>query len=81
MKLSYKGLSQKQIEEALENAIAHKPKRVELGGDIYYQCHWMKCRETLYKHFRYCPGCGQKIDWCDAYVDELEKLFFTDTQT
>ena len=39
MKLSYKGLSQKQIEEALENAIPQKPRRVELGGDIYYKCH------------------------------------------
>lgn len=81
MKLSYKGLSQKQIEEALENAIPQKPRRIELGGDIYYKCHWLSCGESLNKWFKYCPKCGCKLDWEDAYVDELEKLFFADTQT
>ena len=48
---------------ALENAIPREPQIYELGGDIYYKCHWVKCGETLHKWMRYCPRCGNRIDW------------------
>lgn len=35
----------------------------ELGGGIYYKCHWFKCNTDINKFMNYCPGCGQKIDW------------------
>ena len=49
--------------EALQNAVPMKPIKHELGGDYYYSCHWMKCNEQLKRWWRYCPWCGQKIDW------------------
>lgn len=71
MKLSYKGLSQKQIEEALENAIPQKPIRYELGGDYYYKCYWALCRADLKPWHKYCWNCGSKVDW-SGYDDFYE---------
>jgi hypothetical protein len=48
---------------ALQNAIPRKPSKHELGGDVYYTCHWLKCNEQLKSWWQYCPVCGQKIDW------------------
>lgn len=47
------------------NAVPQKPLKVELGGGIYYKCKWLSCGETLHRWDRYCPGCGNKLDWSD----------------
>lgn len=72
-------MTRKERARAIQNAIPQKPIRVELGGGYYYKCHWIKCDTTLYKWYRYCPGCGNKILWDDYYVDDFEKLFYEDT--
>ena len=51
------------FERAYQNTIPQPPTAHELGGDIYYTCHWMACNEQLRRYWRYCPCCGQKIDW------------------
>ena len=53
----------KQNDDAIQNAIPLEPVKYELGGDIYYACHWIKCNEQLKRWWNYCPNCGQKIDW------------------
>jgi len=71
-------MTRKERARAIQNAIPQKPIRVELGGDYYYRCHWIKCNEPLQKWWRYCPMCGAKILWDDYYVDDFEKLFYED---
>lgn len=48
---------------AIYNAVPRTPKRHELGGGVYYTCHWLKCNHTVTRWDNYCPVCGQKIDW------------------
>lgn len=73
-------MTQKEIEGAIQNATPKKPIRIELGGGYYYKCHWLKCNTDLHKWFRFCPGCGQKIEWDDYYVDDFEKLFYEEVE-
>ena len=56
-------LSNEKKYDALMNAVPQKPRVQELGGGIYYKCHWLSCNEDLSKWYEYCPKCGQKIDW------------------
>jgi len=56
-------LTNEQKHIALMNAIPHKPRKEELGGDFYYKCYWLTCNEDLKKYYNYCPKCGAKIDW------------------
>lgn len=58
-------LTNKEKITALENAIPQPPVEYELGGDIYYKCHWKKCNEDLKGWWRFCPSCGQRILWRD----------------
>lgn len=58
-------LTPEEIEQAMINAVPQKPQKIELGGGIYYRCHWMTCGETLHRWDRYCPACGNKILWDD----------------
>lgn len=76
--LSYmvRKMNQSEIEKAIQNATPQKPIKHELGGDYYYSCHWIKCGETLHKWWKYCPNCGNKIDWSDEYIDDFEKFFY-----
>ena len=66
-----------KIFDALEKA--KPPTKHELGGGIYYTCYWLKCSTDLKKWYRYCPGCGTKIAWSDAYVDDSEKPYVNET--
>lgn len=50
-------------EKKNDNEIPQPPVVHELGGGIYYKCHWIKCNEDLKRWWRYCPSCGQKILW------------------
>ena len=52
-----------QEREAIDNAIPRKPTAHELGGGIYYTCHWLKCGNTVHRYDRYCSACGQRILW------------------
>ena len=56
-------LTDEQRTDALMNAVPQKPNKHELGGGIYYTCHWVSCNETLNKWYNYCPKCGNRIDW------------------
>lgn len=56
-------LTEKERINAVMNAIPQQPEVHELGGGIYYTCHWLNCGETITKWYNYCPKCGQKIDW------------------
>ena len=58
-------LTKEEQTDALLNSIPQKPRTHELGGGIYYTCHWLKCDETLTKWYNYCPKCGQRIYWSD----------------
>ena len=48
---------------AIYNAVPRKPQRHELGGGVYYTCHWLKCNNTVSRWDNYCSVCGQKLDW------------------
>ena len=52
-----------RIIEAMLKQEPKLPKRVELGGGLYYKCHWLSCDTDINRFMNYCPGCGQKIDW------------------
>lgn len=54
---------EEKIVDALQKQQPLPPVAHELGGGIYYTCHWMKCNETVYRWMNHCPACGQKIDW------------------
>ena len=56
-------VTEERIVDALQKQEAMPPTRHELGGGIYYTCHWIACRETVNKFMNYCPKCGQKIEW------------------
>ena len=58
-------LTRDEIQAAMLNSVPQKPLKVELGGGIYYKCKWLSCGETLHRWDRYCPGCGNKLDWSD----------------
>ena len=42
---------------------AKPPIKMELGGDYYYKCFWLKCNQTIKSDWNYCPYCGTKILW------------------
>lgn len=54
---------EEKIIEALRLQEPLEPTRYELGGGLYYKCHWLKCNTDINRFMNYCPGCGQKIDW------------------
>ena len=56
-------LTEKRIVEALQKQEPMEPRRFELGGGIYYKCHWLICDNDLHRYMNYCDQCGQKIDW------------------
>lgn len=58
-------MTNEEKERALQNAEPQKPTVNELGGGIYYTCHWIFCGEDLKRWYDYCPKCGQRIDWSD----------------
>lgn len=59
----FEGITTEERLAAIYNAVPQPPIVHELGGGIYYTCHWLACGETITKWFNYCPKCGQKIDW------------------
>ena len=54
---------EERILDAMEKQEPKEPRRIELGGGYYYKCFWMSCDADLNQFMRYCPLCGQKIDW------------------
>lgn len=56
-------IMEERILYALRQQEALPPVAHELGGGIYYKCHWLKCNTDVNRLMDYCPGCGQKIDW------------------
>lgn len=58
-------LTDEQRLNAVYNALPRQPQRHELGGGIYYTCHWLKCNNTVTRWQNYCDQCGQKIDWSE----------------
>ena len=58
-------MTRQEKENAIRNAIPRKPIKHELGGGFYYTCYWMKCNESLKRWYRYCPKCGNLIDWSE----------------
>ena len=57
----------------MRNDDAKPPIKHELGGGYYYTCYWMTCNEELKRWYKWCPSCGQKIDWSeerDSYFEE-----------
>lgn len=52
-----------RILEAMARQEPKEPRRIELGGGLYYKCHWISCDEDINRFMNYCPGCGQRIDW------------------
>lgn len=55
--------TEERILEAMEKQGPKPPRRQELGGGIYYKCHWLNCNTDVNRFMNYCPGCGQRIDW------------------
>lgn len=58
-------MTKEEKDRAFENAEPKKPTVHELGGGIYYTCHWIKCNNTVHRWQNYCDQCGQKIDWSE----------------
>ena len=52
-----------RIINALESQEPKKPRVCELGGGIYYKCHWLTCNNDLHRYQNYCDKCGQRIGW------------------
>ena len=55
-------MSENEI-KAIENSIPRTVVREELGGDFYYRCPWIVCNTTVHSTWKYCPMCGQKLDF------------------
>lgn len=49
------------------------PEKVEIGGFYYFLCAHIGCGTQLNKEWDYCPKCGQKIDWENAFVQKRRK--------
>lgn len=58
-------LTEKRIVDALTKQMPMKPIEHELGGGVYFTCHWVACGETVYRWMNYCPLCGSRILWDD----------------
>ena len=54
---------EKRIICAMDRLTPKEPNKHELGGGIYYTCHWEKCDTELKLWMNYCPVCGQRIGW------------------
>ena len=48
------------IIDTFEKQVSKKPK---LQHDSQYICP--ECDSRAFKHYHYCPNCGQKLDWSD----------------
>ena len=66
----------KQVIEALEKAIEDMEKQIpknvrELNErkDLYV-ASCTTCNYLVYRNQRYCDGCGQALDWSEAYKGE-----------
>ena len=55
--------NREKIMDALLKQTPLPPAVHELGGGIYYSCHWLVCNNTIHRWQEYCDQCGQKIDW------------------
>jgi hypothetical protein len=73
-------LNERAIVEALRKSMARKPDfegdGFDDGGNMIYDT-WIcpNCREKYevdYEFYRYCPVCGQAIDWSEEAEQSLE---------
>ena len=55
-------MAMKMAIEALEKQI---PKKPDLDGGVYCPCCLHEFKEN-YDETRYCPNCGQALDWSDT---------------
>lgn len=47
--------------------------KIELGGDYYYKCPYVKCGVIVRSDHNYCYACGQKLLFnVDSYTDKTE---------
>lgn len=49
--------------EALEKQIPKKPKRRISRVTEYCICPWCTVANVVGRGWKYCPECGQKLDW------------------
>lgn len=56
-------LTEEMIVDAIRQQTPMTPNKRELGGGLYYSCHWLKCGNTIHRYQNYCDQCGQRIDW------------------
>jgi len=49
-----------------ELKIKDKPldaRKIPMGIDYYYKCHWIACDADVKKYYNYCPICGQRLKY------------------
>lgn len=52
-----------EVQEAVEKQNAKKPKRDCIYHHLTRWCE--KCNSVVLSRWKYCPDCGQSIDWSD----------------
>lgn len=51
--------------EALEKQIPKKPISITISGISRYKSGVCKCGTAIAMVYKYCPNCGQAIDWSE----------------
>lgn len=51
--------------EALEKQIPKKPIFITISGISRYKSGVCKCGTAIVMAYKYCPSCGQAIDWSE----------------
>ena len=51
--------------EALERQIPKKPVSVTISGISRYKSGACECGTAIAMVYKYCPNCGQAIDWSE----------------
>ena len=55
-----------ELKIVLSNALEKQiPKKPDLDGGVYCPCCLHEFKEN-YDETRYCPNCGQALDWSDT---------------
>lgn len=52
--------------EALEKQIPKKPISITISGISRYKSGVCKCGTAIAMVYKYCPNCGQAIDWSEG---------------
>lgn len=62
IRLSLRNNKYIHLMDLINKDIGKKPKLVAIN-DYLNSAYCTYCNEMLYTWEKYCPGCGQKIDW------------------